>query len=41
MANTTSDAALASIELSARSLRLPTVRQVASSLGRERPSATS
>ena len=29
---TTSDAALASIDLSARSLRLPTVRQVASSL---------
>ena len=32
MAGATSDAALASIELSARSLRLPTVRQVASSL---------
>jgi len=35
MAGATSDAALASIELSARSLRLPTVRQVASSLSQE------
>ncbi len=35
MATTKDDAALASIELSARTLRLPTVRQRASSLSRE------